>query len=418
MAGLPQLKASIDFTNGPAFISTAFTLGDATKGRLGTGQLADADDNVDISDTILRVGIRRGRNRILDKFEAGTATVVLEDTTGAYNPSNPAGPYYGKLVPLRKIRIWGEYNGVQYPLYAGYIQSYDTNFQVGLSGVSSVTLKCVDGFRFFNGVSVTTLAGASAGQLSGSRITNFLDLVSWPVSQRAIATGDSALQNDTGEANRDVLGAIQLVEKSEFGAFYLDASGTVNYLSRSDVSKKADGTPVVYADDGSGIYYQGIDFAYDDTLIVNNVSVQALGGAVQNVYDQTSIDTYFLHSGVRDKLLVQTDAEAKNQAVMLLAARKDAVLRIDSLTLNIFDDSASTRIVAALDSEIFDLINITKAVPGGSTVTRELFVQGIAHDVTPRSWTTTLLTSEPIIQAFILNSTTSQGRLDSGILSY
>jgi hypothetical protein len=417
MAGIPQLKASIDFTNGPAFISSAFTLNSATKGLLGTAQLADADDNADISDTILQVSIRRGRNRILDKFEAGSATIVLEDTTGAYNPSNTSGPYYGKLVPLRKIRIWGEYNGVQYPLFAGYIQSYDTNFKVGLSETSSVTLKCVDGFRFFNGVSVTTLAGASAGQLSGSRITNFLDYVDWPASQRTISAGDSTLQNDPATANRDVLGAIQLVEKSEFGAFYLDASGTVNYLSRTDVSKKADSTPVVYADDGSGIYYQGIDFAYDDTLIVNDVTVQSLGGTAQNVFDQTSIDTYFIHSGVRDGLLVQTDTEANSQATMILAARKDAVLRIDSMTLNLFDDSATTRIVAALDSEIFDLINITKSVPGGSVVTRELFVQGINHDITPRSWNTTLLTSEPIIQAFILDSTT-QGRLDSGILSY
>jgi hypothetical protein len=253
--------------------------------------------------------------------------------------------------------------------------------------------------------------------LSGSRITNFLDYVGWPASQRAISAGDSTLQNDPATANRDVLGAIQLVEKSEFGAFYLDASGTVNYLSRTDVSQKADSTPVVYADDGSGIFYQGIDFAYDDTLIVNDVTVQRLGGAIQNVFDQTSIDTYFLHSGIRDGLLIQTDAEANNQAVMILASRKDAVLRIDSLTLNLFDESAETRIIAALDSEIFDLINITKAIPGGSTVTRELFVQGINHDITPRSWNTSLLTSEPIIQAFVLDSTI-QGRLDSGILSY
>jgi hypothetical protein len=115
---------------------------------------------------------------------------------------------------------------------------------------------------------------------------------------------------------------------------------------------------------------------------------------------------------------VQTNLEANNQAVMLLAARKDAILRIDSLTLNIFDEVATNRISAALDSEIYDLINVTKSVPGGSTVTRELFVQGINHDITPRSWVTTLLTSEPIIQAFILDSTTDQGRLDSGILSY
>jgi hypothetical protein len=62
MAGIPQLGASIDFVNGPAFISTAFTLDDAIKGVLGTGQLADADDSVDISDIILRSSIRRGRN--------------------------------------------------------------------------------------------------------------------------------------------------------------------------------------------------------------------------------------------------------------------------------------------------------------------------------------------------------------------
>jgi hypothetical protein len=88
------------------------------------------------------------------------------------------------------------------------------------------------------------------------------------------------------------------------------------------------------------------------------------------------------------------------------------------MTLNLYDEAAETRIIAALNSEIFDLINITKSVPGGSTVTRELFVQGIAHDITPRSWNTILLTSEPIIQAMILDSTTDQGRLGSGILSY
>jgi hypothetical protein len=300
---------------------------------------------------------------------------------------------------------------------------------VGRKGASRLVLELKDKLGPAKGLGTAGVSGGvSAGRWQTS-VTAGLTSLGWSVKEAEQAVlavtplvevdaGDSALQNDTGEANRDALSAIQLVEKSEFGAFYLDASGNVNFLSRSTVSKKADGIPVVYADDGTGIYYQGIDFAYDDTLIVNDVSVQRLGGSVMNVFDQTSIDTYFLHSGVRDKLLIETDTEANSQATLLLAARKDAVLRIDSMTLNLFDDSADTRIVAALDSEIFDLINITKSVPGGSTVTRELFVQGISHDISPRSWNTILLTSEPIIQAFVLDSTTSQGRLDSGILSY
>ena len=88
MAGIPQLGVTIDFTNGPAFISTAFTLDDLTKGKLGTGQLADADDSIDVSPIVLRASIRRGRNRILSKFEAGTATVEILDETGDFNPAN------------------------------------------------------------------------------------------------------------------------------------------------------------------------------------------------------------------------------------------------------------------------------------------------------------------------------------------
>jgi hypothetical protein len=88
------------------------------------------------------------------------------------------------------------------------------------------------------------------------------------------------------------------------------------------------------------------------------------------------------------------------------------------MTINLLDSSAPTKIVAGLSLEIFDLVNVTKTVPGGSTITKELFVQGVQHDITNSMFTTKILTAEPLIQAFILDSTTSQGRLDSGILSY
>jgi len=88
------------------------------------------------------------------------------------------------------------------------------------------------------------------------------------------------------------------------------------------------------------------------------------------------------------------------------------------MTINLDDPNAVPKIVAGLNLEIFDLVNVTKTVPGGSTITKELFVQGVQHDITNNIFTTKILTSEPLIQAFILDSTTSQGRLDSGILSY
>jgi hypothetical protein len=421
MPGTPTLGVSIDFANGPAF-GNPLILGDIST-PLGVGILADtAADVVDVSDIAIQVSIRRGRNRILNKFEAGTAVVGLADNNGDFSPANTSSPYYGKLLPLRKIRIYADYDDGggtdRYYLYSGYITSYNSTYGLGVDETSTITLQCVDGFRLLNGIGISTVAGAGSPQLSGDRLNTLLDVVSWPASQRDINSGDSTLQADPGTPDRDLLSAIQLVESSEFGGFFLDAEGNATFYSRDTISKKADETPTVFADDGTGITYQQIEFANDDTLLVNDVTVTRLNGTSQNTFDQTSIDTYFLHSGKRDGILVQTDAEALNQAQTLLVARKDTTDRIDSMTLNLLDSSAPTKIVAGLRLEIFDLVNVTKTVPGGSTITKELFVQGVQHDITQTMFTTKLLTAEPLIQAFILDSTTSQGRLDSGILSY
>jgi len=417
MAGIPQLGVTIDFTNGPAFISTAFTLDDLTKGKLGTGQLADADDSIDVSPIVLRASIRRGRNRILSKFEAGTATVELLDETGDFNPANTSGPYYGKLIPLRKIRIFADYEGIRYYLYSGFITSYDTTFALGVNEASRVILNCVDGFRLLNNITITTVPGTSAGQLSGARIENLLDLVDWPSAQRDINAGDSTLQADPG-TSRNLLEAVQTVENSEFGGFFIDAEGNATFYSRTTVSQYADSTPTNFSDDGTAIGYQEIDIAFDDTLIVNNVSVTRLNGTSQIVSDQTSIDNFFLHSGKREGILVQTDTESLDQATMILQSRKDALVRIDSMTLNLVDEDEQARNIAGLQLELFDLVNVTKTMPGATSITRELFVQGLQHDITKTRFTTKVLTSEPIIQAFILDSST-QGVLGvAGVLSY
>jgi hypothetical protein len=421
MPGTPVLGVSIDFANGPAF-GNPLLLDDPST-PLGVGILADAPaDVVDVSDIALRVSIRRGRNRVLNSFEAGTASVVLEDENGDYNPQNVSGPYYGKLLPLRKIRIWADYDdgsGLdRYYLYSGYITSFDNTFRLGNDEVSTVTFQCVDAFRLLQNVNITTVAGSSAGQTTGARIENLLDIASFPVSQRLIDVGDTLVQADPG-TNRTLLGACQTIEQSELGGFFIDDEGNAVFLSRTTVSEKADETPLLFNDDGTNISYQSIDFAYDDTQIFNDITVTRLGGVAQNVQSTSSIETFFIHSGSRSDLLMQTDAEALDQASMLLNARENALLRIDSIGLNLMDSTASNRIVAGLESDLFTLINVTKTGQASSTFTLELFVQGIQHDITPNTWTTRFLTAEPIIQAFILDSTI-QGLLDGtvGVLSY
>lgn len=421
VAGVPIFGATIDFTNGAALISNAFTLGNTgNKGKLGTAQLADADDSVDISNIAISCAIRRGRNRILDTFEAGTAILTLRDDNGDFNPDNVNGAYYGKILPLRKIQIYADFNGVRYVLFWGFIMSYTTQFTKGVDEYAKVTLQCVDGFRLLNTQVFTSLAGASAGDRTDQRITQLLDQAQWPTTQRSLDTGNTTVQADPGTANRNYLDALQLIgDKTEYGGLYCDRSGNIVFLSRTNLAQRTAAPSTIYADDGTGIGYQGIELMQDDVLVVNDVTVQRLGGTAQNVQDATSIATYFQHSGIRTGILVQSDTEALNQAQMLLATRKDSTLRISSLSLNLFDPTATDRIVAGLNTDIFDPIQVTKSMPGNTTITKTLFVQGINHDMTKRSFDTKLITAEPIIKAFVLNDP-QEGVLDSnnGFLSY
>jgi hypothetical protein len=406
----PRLGVSINFQDGPAF-GNPLILNDILT-PLDVGILADApSDIVDITDMVYKCSTRRGRLRILSNFEVGTATVTLFDPNSWFNPFNEDSPYYGKLVPLRKIQIWAdiELAGVDYRFYifSGYITDYDTQFYVGSNETASVTLRCADGFRLLNNVSTGTspIPGAVAGQLSGVRVEDLLDFAGFPDSMRQIEPGDSTMQADPG-GQRNILQAIQTVEQSEFGAFYMSPVGGAKFLSRTDITKLADAPARTYSDTGAPdtITYSDLDFAYDDQLILNDVTVTRIGGTPQREQSEASILRYFRKSGQRSDILVQTDVESNDQARTLLASRKNAELRIDSMSLNLSDTDQTSRNVAGLRADIYTLVNIEKTMPGGSTVLRELFVQGVQHDVTPTTWMTKLLTAEPIIQGFILDS--------------
>ena len=423
---LPTIHVEIDFANGPSF-AYPFILDSIAYGILGTNVLADnPSDIVDVSDQVRRLSTRRGRNRILANFEAGTATVVLNDPNSDFNPQNTSSPYYGKLIPLRKIRIYAETivgaETVTVNIFSGYITSYDTSFYQGTNEDATVTLQCADGFRLLSNVSteIPPVPGCVAGQTSGSRVGSLLEFATFPESMWNLETGDSTMQVDPG-GNRSILQAIQTVEQSEFGAFFMARDGKARFLDRTTVSELSDTPPVKYSDDPvlppDTYPYSSVDFAFDDQLVLNDVSITIIGGVPQIVTNQDSIDKYFYKSGNRTNLLMQTNAEALDQAQMLVASRKDAELRIDSMVLNLNSSIDEINTLINLSLDIYTLINITKSMPGGSSVTQELFVQGVNHDISPGKWNVTVYTAEPIIQAFILDSST-QGLLDVDSLTY
>lgn len=402
---------SFDFSSGPIF-GIAFTIGDPNNGILGVNVLANAaSDVVDISDQVGKISTRRGYNLLQDQFQAGTATVRVYDPTGAWNPQNVNSVYYPKLIPLRKMRITGD--GVY--LFSGYTTAYNYTYPKD-QDIGFVDIECSDAFRLFNMANVTTITGSLAGQTTGARIDDILDTVSWPASMRDINTGDSTVQADPATA-RTSLNAIKNVEFSEQGAFYVSPGGDAVFDKRSFIISKSGQNPTTFANDGSGIGYKNIVFAFDDKLIINQASITRTGGTAQTATNAESIAKYFPHSVNYSDLVVQTDAEALNIARTYVATRAETTIRIDALTLDLNTPSYTAGINAALNLDFFDTMAILNVAQDGTTIQKTLQCMGIQHEITPNSWNTTFTTSEPIVDGSIIGSSL-YGIIGTSVMTY
>jgi hypothetical protein len=410
---VPVVNAVINFSTGPSF-AQAMILG---SGILGTNVLADsASVIVDVSNQVDSIETKRGRNAQADQFQTGTLTMRIVDQNGDFNPQNPTGPYYNLLTPMRKVQITATYGATTYPIFSGFITSYQTSTPKNALDVVYTTITAVDAFRLAQNAQISTVAGTSAGQLSGARINALLDAIDWPNSMRDVDAGLTTMQADPGTA-RTSLAAMQTVETSEYGALYVDAAGSFVFQDRNVTAGSTGATPTVFNDNGSDISYFNAVWRLDDTLVYNSASITRIGGTAQVAINQPSIDKYFIHSYNQQNLLMQTDAVALDYAQAYVASRAETSIRCDAIQLDLYTDNYNTGIIAALDLDYFDPVTITTNQPGGSTLTKTLQVFGVAQSITPNSWKTTLTTLEPIIDGFILNSAI-YGLLDSGVLSY
>ena len=414
---LPAIAVILNFSSGPSF-GQAMIIG---SGVLGVNVLADsATITADVSDTVQAVTINRGRNALSDVFQTGTCSVVIADQEGAFNPENTASPYYGLIQPLRKITITATdpATGIVWAMFAGYTTGFNYQQSRDVGIVSTTTITAVDGFRLANLATLTTVAGSSAGDLSGTRIGQILDAISWPSSMRNIDAGSTTVQaNPTTSAT--ALAKLQQCTDSEYGSIYIDASGNMVFQDRAFTSSSIGATSTVFSDDGTGIPYSQVKFLFNDDLVYNSGSVTRIGGTAQTAENASSIALYFKHSYNRTDLIMQTDAVALDYVRAYIASRQATAVRTDMLSIDL-NTTSTAGVTAALELDYFDPITVKSTQPaaiGTSTLDKTLQIFGVSHNVTPNTWVTTFTTLEPIIDAFIIGSS-QYGILGTSVLSY
>jgi hypothetical protein len=410
---VPTINAVINFSTGPAFAQTLI-LG---TGLIGVNVLGDATTLiVDVSDQINYIQTTRGRNALADQFQTGQLTLRIVDQNGDFNPTNPTGPYYTYLTPMKKVQISATYSGTTYNIFSGFITSYVNTQPKDATEVAYTTIQAVDAFRLAQNAQVSTVTGASAGNLSGTRINQILDEIDWPATMRDIDAGLTTLQADPGTA-RTSLAAMQTVAESEYGALYVDTDGSFVFQDRAVTAGSIGGAVTTFNDNGTGISYANAIWKLNDDLVFNSAQVSRAGGSPQSAINQASIDKYFIHSYNLQDLLMQTDAVALDYAKAYVASRAETKVRCDGIELDLYTSNYNTGILAALQLDFFDPIRVVTTQPGGSTLDNTLQIFGVATTITPNSFRVFFTTLEPVLDALILNNNI-YGTLDYNVLSY
>ncbi len=341
--------------------------------------------------------IRRGRPHDLAEMEPGSGCVELDNRDRRFDPAYAAGPYYGNLKPMRRIKIKASWDGVTYDLFTGYVDGWPPEFSVGDGWVK---VEAHDGFKCLGRCELNT---SFAQQLSSERIDAVLNAVSWttgaawvldsltnsqldattmlgPVGDRLIMIGNTTVQADVLE-NANALQHLHEVAQAENGLLFMGRDGAVIFQNRHYRLAPEQMTPRwTFGDDlTSELPYVDAKLSYDDSDVYNDVRMTRRDGTTQAVMDSASQLDYFPITLTQDRLLAASDLEMLDRAFWLLGQKKQPRWRITSLRLDPEGDDRLWPVV--LQAELGDRIRVRQRPFGGALVEGEYHIKHIEINI-------------------------------------
>jgi hypothetical protein len=342
--------------------------------RVGSAPYTNPQTWTDISADVKAISISRGRQHALDRIEAGTAKIILDNTDGNYWPTG--GIYSPNVLPCKALNIRATYGITTYDLYYGFVEAWQPSWLSDVGGLAPVvTVSCADLQKNLSRFEITS-AGYAA-ELSGTRVHNVLDSLGWDTALANLDTGQTTILASGALVNANAMSHLFTVMESERGQLFIAGDGHVQFQDRhARLKSPYTVSQATFGEDGAELPYKSLEPYYDDEFIYNNIKIGRTGGVVQTANDATSQTAYGARSLSKTSLLMSTDAEALSQAQYLLAQYKDATLRARTLTIYPQSDEAnlypkvlnydiSTRITLRLNQASLD---------------KDYHIEGITHD--------------------------------------
>lgn len=362
----------------------------------------------DISAWVRTIEIDRRFARYLQVWDAGSATVTLNNPGGRFSATNttPGAPYViggrSMIRPLLPLRITATHAGVTYPLFRGFTGPWK---ETPLSQTETiVTVPCQDVWGMLGSDGIAGLTPVGAGDSYGARVLRILAAAGYTGAVSADA-GVHTMQA-TALSDRPI-DELTMLAKSEGGgaAVWVDADGTIiadGQLTlvedpRSSIAQAA-------FDDGQfgGVPCREIVLDWLTSQIRNLASFARVGGTPQVRDDPDSRAlTQIDQRESETALACETDAQADLAASLFIAAHGADEQTVTALTLAPLDAAHGHLIwPQVFGRRIRDLAQVTKKQPSGTPITKYCHISGVHHSFGGDATTTFDLVSATVWQQF------------------
>lgn len=297
----------------------------------------------DVTSYVRSVSVRRGKSTNLDEFTAGQMTAVFDNRSRAFDPNYTSSPYYGAILPRRKLIFSLSDNQVDWvPQFTGFVD--DWSFSYDVSGESTTTASCSDAFTLLANQNVTLTTPAA--ELASDRIQRVLlnSSVAWPNVYAGIA---SVFTMDSVTYSGNALEYIQKVAGSERGYFFINQSGNAVFYGWNYFALAI--TVLTFADyTGYGVYpFTNIETEYSSDQLYNFVTVTGSAGTV-TAQDTTSQNDFGIAAGTFDVVTAGT-AQMQTLANYVISNYKNPRFRVSEFTVSLDDVNTDTFLVSTID---------------------------------------------------------------------
>jgi hypothetical protein len=256
------------------------------------------------------------------------------------------------------------------------------------------------------------------GQTAGQRAATLLDMGLWMSDGRDIGVTSTTVQA-IETAGKTLLDALKECEEAEQGRLFIAPDGRVRFIGRQAIqTETAFNTPQRVYGDGSGeLQYSEIEFAYNDRLIANRVTVSRNSGGPSTANDVVSQGEYFIRAKDISNLITNQDGFVRDLAAAQVATYKQPELRVESLRLNPRGNPAGLY-PAVLGDDFGTRVTVVRRPQSvGSAISKSLILEGVEHQIGADQWSTNYSFSPIPPDYFVLDSLTF-GVLDVNVLGY